>query len=180
MMLANDITFQRRRDAITNLRKNQQVGETTRMVNVLFHGLPPCQAPPRAMPAVPAERRLNESQEAAIEMGLRSQDVAVIHGPPGTGKTTTVLELIRRAVQNGEKVLACAPSNIAVDNMVERLAALKVNVVRVGHPARLLPEVLEYSLDALCASGDAAAILKDVRKDMDLTLKKSEGHCGAR
>jgi len=174
MMLANDITFQRRRDAITNLRKNQQVGETTRMVNVLFHGLPPCQAPPRAMPAVPAERRLNESQEAAIEMGLRSQDVAVIHGPPGTGKTTTVVELIRRAVQNGEKVLACAPSNIAVDNMVERLAALKVNVVRVGHPARLLPEVLEYSLDALCASGDAAAILKDVRKDMDLTLKKSQ------
>ena len=135
VMLANDITFQRRRDAITNLRKNTQAGETTRMVNVLFHGLQPAQAPPRAMPPVPPERRLNESQEAAIDMALRSQDVAVVHGPPGTGKTTTVVEMVRRAVELGEKVLACAPSNIAVDNMVERLAKLKLNVVRVGHPA---------------------------------------------
>jgi len=170
-MLANDITFQRRKDAISSLGKNEQRGATNRMVNVLFNGLPPAQAPTRKMPAVPAERTLNESQEEAISLCLRSQDVAVIHGPPGTGKTTTVVELIRRAVELGEKVLACAPSNIAVDNMVERLAKLKVNVVRVGHPARLLPEVIDYSLDAICAKGDAAAILKDVRADMNQNVK---------
>lgn len=50
----------------------------------------------------------------------------MIHGPPGTGKTTTVVELIAQAVKRGDKVLASAPSNVAVDNMAERLAALEV------------------------------------------------------
>ena len=65
----------------------------------------------------------------------------MIHGPPGTGKTTTVVELIRRLVlQQGFRVLACAPSNVAVDNIVERLAEApaskdgrSVDLVRAGH-----------------------------------------------
>ena len=54
----------------------------------------------------------------------------MIHGPPGTGKTTTVVELIRQAVAMGLKVLACAPSNVAVDNLVERLAVKQVRKER--------------------------------------------------
>ena len=59
------------------------------------------------------------------------------------GKTTAVVEAVLQEVKRGSRVLACAPSNIAVDNMVERLVrqAPKVNVLRIGHPARLLPEV---------------------------------------
>lgn len=60
---------------------------------------------------------MNEEQVKAIKLGLKHQ-VHLIHGPPGTGKTTTVCELIVQAVKKGEKVLACAPSNIAVDNIV--------------------------------------------------------------
>ena len=69
----------------------------------------------------------------------------MIHGPPGTGKTTTVVEFIIQTVrlQKPCKVMACAPSNIAVDNMIERLheADPKLNIVRIGHPARLLESV---------------------------------------
>lgn len=69
------------------------------------------------------ENRYDESQKRAIQMGLdRKRPVVVIQGPPGTGKTSVVTELIERAVLRGERVLATAPTNAAVDNMVERLA----------------------------------------------------------
>src|SRR5207249_3350407 len=63
------------------------------------------------------------------------------------GKTTVLVELIRRAAARGQKVLAAAPSNLAVDNLVERLVEIGVDVVRVGHPARVLPAVVEHTLD---------------------------------
>jgi superfamily I DNA and/or RNA helicase len=75
---------------------------------------------------------------------MGSQDVSMIHGPPGTGKTTTVVELILQAVKvQKAKVMTCAPSNIAVDNIIERLHQQnpKLKIVRIGHPARLLDSV---------------------------------------
>jgi len=65
------------------------------------------------------------------------------------------------------RVLVCGPSNISVDNIVERLAPHKIPIVRLGHPARLLPSVLNHSLDVLTQTSEAAAIVKDVRKEMD-------------
>src|SRR5207249_9529049 len=66
---------------------------------------------------------LNPPQLAAVEFALAAKDFAIIHGPPGTGKTTTVVELIRQAVAHGDSVLACAPSNHTVDNLLEKLLA---------------------------------------------------------
>ena len=63
--------------------------------------------------------------------------IGIVHGPPGTGKATTVVEIIRQVVKSGEKVLMCSPSNVAVDNLVERLVREKVKVVRLGHLARV-------------------------------------------
>ena len=94
-------------------------------------------------------RPLDESQRAAVRFALDAHDVAIIHGPPGTGKTTTLVELIRQAVARREKVVACAPSNLAVDNLLERLIAAGVRAVRLGHPARVLPELRAHSLDLL-------------------------------
>ncbi|XP_048581003.1 DNA-binding protein SMUBP-2 isoform X2 [Nematostella vectensis] len=73
----------------------------------------------------------------------------------------------------GMKVLACAPSNIAVDNLVEKLARSKAKVVRLGHPARLLKDIQQHSLDAILSSSSSTAIVQDVRRDIDLTMKKS-------
>jgi hypothetical protein len=96
----------------------------------------------------------------------------------GTGKTTAVVELIRQEVARGSRVLACAASNIAVDNLVERLASSSggkassssssstpgLRVVRLGHPARLLPQVLENSLEAHVLRSDNSSLAKDCRK----------------
>ena len=84
-----------------------------------------------------------------LTLELFARDLAVVHGPPGTGKTTALVELIRQAVRRGERVLACAPSNLAVDNILERLVAAGENAVRLGHPARVLPALQEHTLDLL-------------------------------
>lgn len=66
----------------------------------------------------------------------------------------------------------CGPSNVSVDNLVERLARHRMNLVRVGHPARILPTVLEHSLDVITRTCDSGKIVADVRKEMDDTLGK--------
>jgi len=70
-------------------------------------------------------------------------------------------------VQRKQRILVCGPSNISVDNIVERLAPHKLPIIRLGHPARLLPSVLNHSLDILTQTSEAASIVKDVRKEMD-------------
>lgn len=110
---------------------------------------------------------LNDSQKEAIRFALASREIALIHGPPGTGKTHTLIELILQLVKQKLRLLVCGPSNISVDNIVERLASHKVPMIRLGHPARLLPSVLNHSLDVLTRTSEAAALVQDVRKEMD-------------
>uniref|UniRef100_A0A671SUM4 DNA helicase n=1 Tax=Sinocyclocheilus anshuiensis TaxID=1608454 RepID=A0A671SUM4_9TELE len=116
--------------------------------------------------------RLDNSQKEAVSFAISQKDVAIIHGPPGTGKTTTVVEVILQAVKQEQKVLCCAPSNVAVDNLVERLAKSKVKVLRLGHPARLLESIQKHSLDAVLAHSDNTNIISDIRKDMDKTFNE--------
>jgi superfamily I DNA and/or RNA helicase len=97
----------------------------------------------------PINTKLNGSQNQAVRFALSAEDIAIIHGPPGTGKTTTLIELIRQIVQNGQSVLAVAASNLAVDNMLERLINAGEKAVRIGHPARVSPALREHTLDEL-------------------------------
>ncbi|MDZ7617482.1 MAG: AAA domain-containing protein [Patescibacteria group bacterium] len=97
----------------------------------------------------PLDRNLNPVQREAVQFALSGRDVALIHGPPGTGKTVTLVEVIRQAVRRGRKVLVCAPSNLAVDNLFERLLGYSERAVRLGHPARVLPQLRDHTLDLL-------------------------------
>ena len=110
---------------------------------------------------------LNDSQKEAIRFALASREIALIHGPPGTGKTHTLIELILQLLRRNLRILVCGPSNISVDNIVERLVPHKVPLIRVGHPARLLSSVMDHSLEVLTQTSDAAGIVKDVRKEID-------------
>lgn len=97
----------------------------------------------------PFNPNLNPSQIAAVEFALSAEDFAILHGPPGTGKTTTLVELIQQITRKGQSVLAVAPSNLAVDNLLERLVTAGENVIRLGHPARVTPALREHTLDLL-------------------------------
>ena len=117
---------------------------------------------------------LNPSQQEAVQFALAAEDLAIIHGPPGTGKTTTVVELIVQAVARGDRVLACAPSNTAVDNLLERLIGFRQRVVRIGHPARVTEELRSHSLDALVESHESTAIVKEMRQEADALFRQAD------
>lgn len=130
----------------------------------------------KPVPFTPLDTSLNPTQQTAVRLALSAQDVGLIHGPPGTGKTTTVIELIRQAVQRGETVLACAPSNMAVDNLFERLLAAQVPVVRLGHPARVLPELREHTLDILVDNHPDVRTARKLRREAHQLRDKARSH----
>ena len=93
-------------------------------------------------------RSLDDSQRDAVTFAQSQTEFCIIHGPPGTGKTTALVEIIRQEVAGRRKVLFSGPSNIAVDNMTERLALAGCRVVRLGHPARLTEGCRQHTLEA--------------------------------
>lgn len=122
----------------------------------------------------PLAPNLNDSQLEAVRFALSATDVAIVHGPPGTGKTTVAIEIIRQAVRQGHKVLACAPSNLAVDNLFEKLLAFGEKVVRIGHPARIAPQLQEHSLDAMAERHPAAKDLRKLLREANLLLSQAD------
>uniref|UniRef100_A0A3P8Z6X8 DNA-binding protein SMUBP-2 n=1 Tax=Esox lucius TaxID=8010 RepID=A0A3P8Z6X8_ESOLU len=159
LKLANDVTYKRMKKALTTLN-GYSSGPASDLISVLFGYSEPSELSF-------LNTGLDSSQREAVSFALSQREVAVIHGPPGTGKTTTVVEIILQAVKQGLKVLCCAGSNVAVDNLVERLAKAKARVLRLGHPARLLESIQKHSLDAVLAHSDNASIIADIRRDMD-------------
>ncbi|HEV3383579.1 MAG TPA: AAA domain-containing protein [Gemmata sp.] len=118
--------------------------------------------------------QLNEPQSAAVEFALSAKDVAIIHGPPGTGKTTAVVEFIRQAVARGDTVLACAPSNHAVDNLLEKLLNAGELPVRLGHPARVVPALRARALDILAEKHPDARQARKVAKEAFTLFRQAD------
>ncbi len=110
---------------------------------------------------------LNASQQEALQKIFNSEDVAIIHGPPGTGKTTTLVEAIRVTVQEEKQVLVTAPSNAAVDLLVDKLSDAGLNVLRIGHPARVTEQSLSKTLDSRIAMHVHFRELRTMRRRME-------------
>lgn len=110
---------------------------------------------------------LNASQQQALHKIATAQDVAIIHGPPGTGKTTTLTQSIKQCLLKESQVLVCAPSNAAVDLLVDKLSELGINALRIGHPARVTEQSLSKTLDARIAVHPHYDELRTMRRRME-------------
>ena len=122
--------------------------------------------PQKSIPPIP-ENLLNESQQEAMNNVLASGDIAFIHGPPGTGKTTTIVQAIVHTVKKERQVLVCAPSNAAVDLLTDKLSEKGLIVLRVVHPARVTEQTLSKTLDARIAAHVHYKELRELRKRME-------------
>ncbi|MEM7347588.1 MAG: IGHMBP2 family helicase [Chloroflexota bacterium] len=168
----DEIPRQRQRQAMdqAQLAKDTPLADLREVL--LGHSPPRFQASVEYKPLNPA---LNSSQHNAVKFALTAKDLAIIHGPPGTGKTTTVVEFIRQVIRRGETVLACAPSNMAVDNLLEHLLEAGEKVIRLGHPARVRPELQGHTLDLLVEKHpDVRVAHKLVREAYALRTKASK------
>lgn len=161
--LSSDEVARLRQRAALERARNAKQDRLAELRSILLGAAPPRFAAPEDFQ--PLDGALNSSQQEAIRFALSARDLAIIHGPPGTGKTTTVIEVIRQAVRRGDKVLACAPSNLAVDNLLERLVAAGERVVRLGHPARVLPELQGYTLDVLVGEHADVRLARNFAKE---------------
>jgi ATP-dependent RNA/DNA helicase IGHMBP2 len=147
-----ETTFDRGAHALAAFAKAKAGTPTARLREVIYGAERPVTDPAAALAWFDPD--LDDSQRDAVRASLSVSPLALIHGPPGTGKTRTLVECIRQAVARGERVLASAASNTAVDNLAERLAKAGVRVVRLGHPARVADAVMPRTLDALLEATD--------------------------
>ena len=109
--------------------------------------------------------KLNPSQQAAVEKILAANELAIVHGPPGTGKTTTLVQAIKALVRrDGERVLVVAPSNTAVDLLSEKLADEGLNVLRIGNPVRVSDRLQSLTLDSRMAQHSSVKEVKKLKK----------------
>ena len=132
---------------------------------------------------IPIQPHLNDTQRAAISFALRSEHLALIHGPPGTGKTTAVAELIVQLANLDPKarILVCGASNLAVDNLLERitspaykdaLARVDARVTRIGYPARVLPSLTNATLDVQSRQSSEGQLVRDVAAEIDELMQR--------
>ena len=116
-----------------------------------------------SLPGLSNPDPLNADQAAAVRQILASKDLALVHGPPGTGKTTTLVRAIGELVAREGQILVCAPSNTATDVLSERLAMAGLRVVRVGHISRVDPALLDLTLDGRMAQHPDSREIKKVK-----------------
>ena len=138
-LFANDIVYQRMLEALKQLKGHEPL-------LLMLMGQQPFYLADRPLGGF-YNQALNKAQQTAAQQAVQGRPAFLIHGPPGTGKTTTVVEAIQQSAALGEHVLATADSNTAVDNLVSKLAERNLAVLRIGNPARINQDLINHSLD---------------------------------
>ena len=170
-LYANDVTFRRMEDNLNHLSLKGK--------NALEYML--TERNPKKNKPVPyidyIDKSLNESQKRAIENALSCQNFYLIHGPFGTGKTRTLVELISQETRQNHKVLATAESNAAVDNILERLMEnKKLNLTRLGHPQRVSKHNITQTLAYKVENHKLNKKISKIHKKIDNLIEKRKVH----
>lgn len=116
---------------------------------------------------VPPIPHLNPSQNKAVEMIVNNQDICIVHGPPGTGKTTTLVDAIHQLTKWENRVLVSTPSNAAADLLTEKLAQKGVNVLRIGNVSRIDAGVMEHTVEFKLSESAHIKQIKQIKKQAD-------------
>jgi len=139
-------------------------------------------APVETSPALNfSNKQLNDSQQKAVTAITQNENITIVHGPPGTGKTTTLVEAIVQLIKAGEKVLVSAPSNTAVDNIAKGLIKQGVNVLRTGNTSKVDETIFQHTPEGRLANSKQQKEIKQLKikaedfRKMALKYKKHFG-----
>ncbi|KAJ7201078.1 P-loop containing nucleoside triphosphate hydrolase protein, partial [Mycena pura] len=194
--LANSVTYDRMDKTVDQLEKivllkwcsqDEKIApEKIRLIQVLLAIAIRSPDAPNPMPNLQFfDESLNPSQKDAVRFALQAAEVACIHGPPGTGKTHTLIEIIRQLTaidppdRKPLRLLVCGASNLSVDNILERLLTLpasekgsRLKVTRIGHPARVMAQegILDCTLEVKAGRTEQALLAKDVKNELETAL----------
>ena len=170
-LYANDITFRRMEDNLCHL----SIKGKNALEYILNNRNPKKNKP--APHILYIDNFLNESQKSAIENSLSCENFFLIHGPFGTGKTRTLVELISQETRKNHKVLATAESNTAVDNILERLSEnKKLNITRLGHPQRVSKTNISYTLAYKAENHKLNKRINDIYRKIDKIIDKRSSY----
>ncbi|NTX15853.1 AAA family ATPase [Myxococcus sp. CA056] len=157
-VVPNDITYERMRNGLQRV-KAMDKGLERRKREVLLGNEPPRGDTPRPFEA---GRPLNPEQLDAVGRALAAEDFFLVHGPPGTGKSTVLAEVAAQAVARGQRLLCTAASNAAVDHLLDLCLAQGLRAIRVGHPARVAARLQEHTLDIVVEEHPDRIISRDL------------------
>ncbi|MBO0947590.1 AAA domain-containing protein [Fibrella forsythiae] len=160
-MLFDDSSYDEMQNALKQANTLAEAG-TNRLINILIGEADATFHPHSLTVSIP---RLNESQQRAVCSGLSANELAIVHGPPGTGKTTTLVQLIKSMIGLEHKqILVVAPSNAAVDLLSEKLHDEGLNVLRIGNPSRVSDRLTALTLDSKMAEHSQMKEAKKLKK----------------
>ena len=172
-LLGSDATYQRMRKALVTAAESKR-SRLSQLREVFLGERPPERG---RVPKIQFfNAGLNEFQQDAVKRALAAEDASLVHGPPGTGKTTVLVEIVRQHVARGERVLATAPSNIAVDNILEKLVETPLRVVRLGHPARTLESLRHANLSFQLEADPAYEEVKELDAWRERIIRQKSRH----
>jgi len=161
-LLFDDNSYDEMQNALKQAQTRYEKNEEDRVIRILTGNKPATFRDDLVPVNIPS---LNASQQAAVNRILAANEVAVVHGPPGTGKTTTLVQAIKAIIQQErQQVLVVAPSNTAVDLLSEKLSDQGMNVLRVGNPARVSDRLLSLTLDSKMAEHNSMKDIKRLKK----------------
>lgn len=162
-LLFDDNSYDEMQSALKLASTLREKKEEGKLINILTgERTPTFQLPAENINVNP---RLNASQQAAVSKILSANELAIVHGPPGTGKTTTLVQAIKAMIrQDHKKILVVAPSNTAVDLLSEKLSDEGLNVLRVGNPARVSERLMSLTLDHRMADHSSMKEIKKMKK----------------
>lgn len=161
-LLFDDNSYDEMTGALKSAMQVREKDDNYKLIQILTGQLPPTFNSNIEEPHIP---HLNLSQVKAVKNILAANELAIVHGPPGTGKTTTLVQAIKALWRKDHKqILVVAPSNTAVDLLSEKLSAEGMNVLRIGNPVRVSERLNNLTLDAKMSGHERVKEMKALRK----------------
>ena len=166
----DEVTLRRMKEGLAAAERAE--GRSARLLEIVLGATPPRPTRPGQLTTLDA---LNEDQRVAAHHGVMAEDVALLHGPPGTGKTRVLVEVVRQCVARGERVLALTASNAAIDHLALSLlnADAGLPLARLGNPARVAPALEQHTLVALTDSHERRQMARELVEQAFTLLRQA-------